>query len=123
MVTVYRPTSHADVIIGKILEGFEQDGGPGPDLELASIYVDQFPANDMSRGLAAKYRFRIAPTVEEAITLGTGEVAVAGVLSIGEHGDYPRTPDTKQLTYPRRRFFDDIVKNFRKVSQGRAGVQ
>jgi len=39
---------------------------------------------------------------------------VAGVLSIGEHGDYPYTKDTGQRMYPRRRFFDGIVDTFRK---------
>src|SRR5688572_2163769 len=59
VVTEYRPMSHADVLVGKILEGFQQDGGTGPDLRLASLYVDQFPAQDMSRRLAEKHGFRL----------------------------------------------------------------
>lgn len=114
VVTVYRENSHADVIVGKILEGFRQDGGPGPDLELASLYVDQTPERDLSRGLAKKHDFPIAPTISEAITLGSNRVQVAGVLSIGEHGDYPYTTDTRQRMYPRRRFFDEIVAAFRQ---------
>lgn len=117
VATIYNPNSHADVIVGKILEGFDQKGGSGPDLELAALYVDQFEGSDMSRGLAAKYRFPITKTIEEAITLGTGKVAVAGVLSIGEHGKYPETPDTHQYLYPRRRFFDEIVQTFEKCGQ------
>ena len=109
VVTQYAKFSHADVIIGKILEGWEQTGGPGPDLELVSMYIDQFPEKDLSRGLEKKYGFRIARTIDEAVTLGTNKVPVAGVLSIGEHGSYPVTPDTKQHMYPRRRFFDEIV--------------
>jgi hypothetical protein len=50
IVTVYTRVSHADLIIGKILEGFQHDGGPGPDLYVASIYTDQVPENDISRG-------------------------------------------------------------------------
>jgi len=112
VVTVYHDNSHADVLIGKILEGWQQDGGPGPDLKLVSLYVDQVGGDDMSRALAQKHGFRIARTIDEAITLGTDRVQVAGVISIGEHGDYPLTPDTKQHMYPRRRFFDEIVAAF-----------
>lgn len=114
VVTEYRKNSHADVIIGKILEGFDQLGGPGPGLKLVSLYTDQVPDSDMSRALAAKHGFRIASTIEEAVLLGTGEVAVAGVISVGEHGKYPHTKDTDQCQYPRRRFFDEIVAAFRK---------
>ncbi len=117
VVTEYRDTSHADVIVGKILNGFDQRGGPGPALKLVGIYTDQVPASDLSRALAEKYRFRIARSIDEALTLGSDRLQVAGVLSIGEHGDYPATPDTGQTTYPRRRFFDEIVACFRRVGQ------
>ena len=109
VATVYRRDSHADVVLGKILEGWNQDGGPGPDLELVSLYLDQYPKNDMSRTLAKKHGFRLAKTIDEAINLGGDKVGVAGVLSIGEHGTYPRHPVTNQLLYPRKRFFDEIV--------------
>ena len=114
VVTAYRENSHADVIIGKILEGFEQDGGPGPDLTVAGMYTDQVPKSDMSRALSKKYGFPIFDSIEGAITLGGDKVAVAGVINVGEHGKYPYTPDTKQHMYPRRRFFDDVVKTFRR---------
>src|SRR5436190_15213193 len=117
VVTEYRRNSHADVLVGKILDGFDQAGGPGPALRLAALYTDQVPKNDLSRDLAKKHRFRIAGSIEEAITLGTGKVAVAGVLSIGEHGNYPYTTDTRQHMYPRRRFFDAIVETFVKCGQ------
>lgn len=117
VVTVYRKNSHADVIVGKILQGFQQDGGAGPDLRLVSLFADQTPAGELSRDLAAKFGFRLAKTIDEAITLGTDQVQVAGVLSIGEHGDYPFTPDTQQHQYPRRRFFDEIVATFRRCGK------
>lgn len=113
VVSVYTPSSHADVIVGKILEGYQQDGGAGPDLEVVSVFTDQVPAEDMSREKAVKHGFRISPTIRDALTLGSGQLQVAGVLCIGEHGDYPRTPDTDQKMYPRRRFFDEVVDVFR----------
>lgn len=109
VVTVYKKQSHTDVLIGKILEGWQQDGGPGPDLKLVSMYVDQVGDGDLSRSMSERFGFRIARTIDEAITLGTDRVQVAGVISVGEHGDYPLTPDTRQQLYPRRRFFEQIA--------------
>jgi hypothetical protein len=117
VVTAYTPNSHADVIVGKILAGWQQDGGAGPDLKLVSLWTDQVPANDSSRSLAEKHGFRIAKSIDEALTFGTDKLQVAGVLSIGEHGNYPFTPDTNQHMYPRRRFFDEIAATFRRVGQ------
>ena len=97
VVTTYHNNSHADVICGKILEGFRQDGGPGPDLELVSLYTDQVPQADLSRDLARKHGFRLASSIEESITLGTNKVQVAGVLSIGEHGKSDSTEISTQL--------------------------
>ena len=90
VATVYRHNSHADVILGKILEGYNQKGGPGPALKLVSLYVDQFPEGDLSRDLCKKYDVPIFPTIEEAVTVGGNGIPVAGVLSIGEHGDWSR---------------------------------
>ena len=111
VITVYRKNSHADVILGKILSGWRQDGGDGPALQLVSLYVDQFPSDDLSKSIAAKHGFPINSTIREAITLGTNSVAVDGVLSIGEHGDYP-TNDKGQHLYPRRRFFEEVAATF-----------
>lgn len=116
VITIYRYNSHADVILGKILEGWKQDGGAGPDLELVSLYVDQFPADDMSRKLAERFGFRLCPTIEEALTLGQKEIAVDGVISIGEHGDYPWN-EKEQHLYPRRRFFAGITDTFEKYGK------
>jgi hypothetical protein len=113
VLTVYRKGSHADVLIGKILEGWKQNGGPGPALKLASMYVDQFPADDMARALAARHKVPIFDTVEKALTVGGDRVAVDGVLSIGEHGDYPWN-DKGQHLYPRRRFFEQITAALEK---------
>jgi hypothetical protein len=113
VVTEYRLHSHADVIVGKILEGYNYDGGAGPNMKLASLYVDQFPDKDMARDLAKKYKFTIYDTIAGALTLGGKELAVEGVLSIGEHGKYP-TNDKGQIFYPRRRFFEATMDVFAK---------
>jgi hypothetical protein len=116
VVTEYRHNSHADVILGKILEGWRHDGGPGPNLKLASLYADQFPSGDMARDMAKKHDVPIFGSIEEALTVGSDRIAVDGVLSIGEHGDYPWN-DKGQHLYPRRRFFSGIVDAFRKYDR------
>jgi hypothetical protein len=116
VVTVYRKNSHADVLVGKILEGWKQDGGPGPALKLVSLYVDQFPEDDLSVKLADKHGFRMCKSIREALDLDQGQLAVDGVLSIGEHGDYPWN-DKEQHLYPRRRFFQEISDTFERLGK------
>ncbi len=116
VITVYSKNLHADLLIGKILEGWEQDGGPGPALTLASMYVDQFPENDLARPMAARYNVPIFDTIEKAVTVGGDRIPVDGVISVGEHGSYPWN-DKQQHLYPRRRFFEEITDTFNKYNR------
>lgn len=116
IITEYRRRSHADVIVGKILEGFHHDGKDRPNLQLVSAYVDQFPDDDLSRGLTQKHGFRLFDTIEGALTLGGRELAVDGVLCIGEHGNYPNNARGQTL-YPRRRFFGEVCDTFAKYKK------
>ncbi|MFQ5732963.1 MAG: hypothetical protein ACE5KM_13565 [Planctomycetaceae bacterium] len=112
VVTVYRRNAHADVIVGRLLQGYNlNDKAPRPSIRLASLYVDQVGKNDLSRPLAAKHKFRLSTTVEDALTLGTGKLAVDGVLLVAEHGNYEHSK-TGQRLYPKRRLFSQIVKVF-----------
>ncbi|MEQ1831150.1 MAG: hypothetical protein ABL921_34710 [Pirellula sp.] len=113
VVTVYFANSHADVILGKILEGWLHDGGDGPLLKLESIYIDQFSKNDIGRSMCQKHGIPIFDSIEKAITVGGNSLPVDGVISIGEHGDYPYN-DIGQHLYPRRRFFQEITATFEK---------
>jgi len=113
VVTEYRRWSHADVIVGKILEGFNHSGKEFPRMRLASLYVDQVAARDMSKDLAKRHGFTLYDSIAGAVTLGRKEVAVDGVLCIGEHGKYPSN-DRGQILYPRRRFFEQVTNVFAK---------
>jgi len=116
ILTAYEKGLHADVLIGKILEGWKQDGGAGPQLKLASMYVDQFTDRDMARAMSKKYDVPIFDSIEKAITVGGDQIAIDGVISIGEHGDYPWN-DLEQHLYPRRRFFKEITDAFVKYGR------
>lgn len=113
VVTIYRRDSHADVILGKILEGWKHDLGRGPTLKLAALYVDQFPSDDLARSMCDKYGVPIFESIEKALTIGGDHIAVDGVISIGEHGDYPHNEFGQHL-YPRKRFFAQIADAMEK---------
>ncbi len=112
VTTVWYQNSHADVIAGRLLEGYTLDGqGEFPKLRLASLYVDQFPERDKSRELAKKHGIPIYDSVARALTLEGDKLAVDGVLLIAEHGEYPESP-AGSIEYPKRRLFGEIVKVF-----------
>ncbi|HUR54985.1 MAG TPA: hypothetical protein VMZ71_12710 [Gemmataceae bacterium] len=116
VATIYTPNSHADVILTKILEGWKHDVGAGPALKLAALYVDQIPEKDMARALCKKHGVPLFDTIEKAVTVGGTTVPVDGVLSIGEHGNYPVNALGQQL-YPRKRFFREITAAFEKFGR------
>jgi len=117
ILTEYRPNSHADVIVGKYLEGFNQDQNPPyPQSKIVSMFTEQVPENDMSRDMAATYNVPIFRTVAEALTLGGKSLEVDGILLIGEHGDYPMN-DKEQKLYPRFEMFLKITDVFRETGK------
>ena len=88
IITEYRLRSHADVIVTKYLKGFPTDEGFfEPRVDIASMYIDQFPAEDTGRQIAAEHGVPIYPSIAKALCLGGEKLAVDGVLLIGEHGD------------------------------------
>lgn len=117
ITTIYGPNNHADVILTKIVEGYAHDGGEGPNLKLSSVFVEQQSPKDLSKPLAEKHGFRLAKTIDEALTHGTDDLAVSGVIIVGEHGDYPLDPESGQKMYPRRKLFDEVIKTFERVGR------
>ncbi|MGH9657402.1 MAG: hypothetical protein ACRD96_02600 [Bryobacteraceae bacterium] len=114
IVTEYRELSHADVIVGRILEGYAPNNTRvEPRTRIVSMYTDQIAAKDMSRDLAVKHGYKIHPTIAEAMTLGTGKLAVDAVLLVGEHGNYP-TNERGQKMYPRFDLYQRVVEVFRR---------
>jgi hypothetical protein len=67
----------------------------------------------MAEDVAREYKVPVFKTIAEALCLGGKELAVDAVLSIGEHGRYPRNK-LGQTEYPRKRFFDEAVAAMRR---------
>lgn len=112
--SIYHYLSHAYHIAGRFLDGYiVDDEHRFPEFGIGSCYTEQVKANDLSRELAKEHGFRISETIEDALTLGTGKLAVDGVLLIGEHGDYPYNAKGQKL-YPRFDYFQKIVSVFEK---------
>jgi hypothetical protein len=106
--------SHAQHIVDRFLDGYGWNGTHHyPPMDLLSLYVDQVGTTDLSRERGKRHpTLKLATTIEEALTLGTGKLAVDGVVVVGEHGNYPRN-EKGQTEYPRYRFFQEVVKVFK----------
>ena len=88
--TVVRKHSHAQHFLDRHTLGYSWQGGwQSPRLQVESVYIDQFPDDDLARSRAKRHGLRLYPTIEEALTLGGEKLAVDGVILIGEHGEYP----------------------------------
>ena len=112
--TVVRQHSHAQHFLDRFAMGFAMGGQwHEPRVEIAGIYLDQFPEGDLGKHRIQKYGLKQFPSIAETLTLGGDRLAVDGVVIIGEHGDYPRNEKGQHL-YPRYRWFKEVVDVFEK---------
>jgi hypothetical protein len=121
VVTMYtndgRLNTHANVIMGRLLDGYSPNGVfTKPRTRIVSMYADQVPPADLSRGMAEKHGFRIFSAIRDALTLGGGDLAVDAVCFVGEHGNYPSN-DRGQKLYPRYELMEQIVEVFRRTGK------
>lgn len=117
IVTEYRQNSHADVIVTRFLQGYQLGSELlMPQVRIASLYADQFPGNDLARPRTQQAKVALFATIPEALTLGSGALAVDGILLIAEHGQYPRNERGQKL-YPKRELFEEVVNVFRRTGK------
>jgi len=108
--TVFTYRSHGHVLLENFLQPYLFNGQPtDPGVEIVSFYRDQSPEGDMTDDVSKRYGIPVYESIREALCLGGDELAVDAVLSIGEHGSYPKT-ELGQTMYPRKRFFDEILQ-------------
>ena len=126
ITTIYHKYSHTQHIVDRFLEGYGWNGRHHrPEMDLVSLYVDQVDElsaeeiaegkkrPDLSRDREERFpQLTIYPTVADALTLGGSELAVDGVLLVGEHGKYQRNEKGQHL-YPRYELFKQIVAVYR----------
>jgi hypothetical protein len=118
LTTTYFVRSHADDIITRFLVGYwiNERYYPSP-CDVVSLYIDQVHPADVGYRLSTAFGFPVVKSIAEALTLGTGKLAVDGVLLVAEHGEYPFN-DKQQQLYPRFEFHQQVVDVFRR--SGRA---
>jgi hypothetical protein len=118
VVTEYRKFSHAQHIVDRFLEGYGWNSRHHrPEMDVVSLYVDQFPEGDLSRERAQRFPgMKLCPTVADALTLGGSDLAVDGVLLVAEHGTYPANEKGQRL-WPRYELYKQIVAIYRTTGQ------
>jgi len=116
--TVCHHRSHAHVLLENFLTPFLFNGAIiEPAVQVVSHYADQRSraksAPDLTDEITRVFNVPLYKTIDAALTLGGRELAVDGVLAIGEHGNYPINKRGVR-EYPRKRFFDEIVATMRR---------
>lgn len=118
LCTAFFHRSHAHVILENFLAPYLFNGRlVNSPADVVSLYVEQSPLNDMSRDVARQYDIPMYDTIAEALCCGGDSLAVDGVLSIAEHGDYP-VNELGQVEYPRKRFFDETAAVVERCGRG-----
>jgi len=70
LVTKYRKYSHGQNIVDRFLGGYGWESRwHRPEMDVVSLYVDQFPESDLSRERVARYpHLKLYSTITEALT-------------------------------------------------------
>ena len=110
--TVMFRHSHTQHFVDRFLMGYGwRPGWRKPEVDLVSLYIDQFPEGELARDRARQYHVPLYGSIREALCCGGKSLAVDGVVIIGEHGNYPRN-EKGQTLYPRHAWFKEVVRVF-----------
>ena len=106
------PTSHADWIVNKLIDGYWWQGAPTPSqVDVVSVYINQFDTSLLGQKVCKAKNIPIFKTVGEAVTLGGKELAVDGVVIVCEHGNYP-TDLKGHWLLPRWWIYQQVIRIF-----------
>lgn len=104
--------SHADWIICKLMDGYWWQGAHTPSrVDVVSVYIHQFDESELGQKVCKAKNIPIFKTVAEAVSLGGKELAVDGVVIVGEHGNY--ATDLKgHWLLPRWWIYSQVIRVF-----------
>jgi hypothetical protein len=106
------PGSHADWILDKLMDGYWWQGAHTPSrVDIVSVYINQFDTSLLGQKVCKAKNIPIFKTVGEAVTLGGKELAVDGVVIVGEHGNYP-TDLKGHWLLPRWWMYQQVIRVF-----------
>lgn len=106
------PGSHADWIITKLMDGYWWQGAHTPSrVDVVSVYIHQIDTSELGQKICKSKGITIFKTVGEAVTLGGKELAVDGVVIVGEHGNYP-TDLKGHWLLPRWWIYEQVIRVF-----------
>ncbi|MDA0196792.1 MAG: hypothetical protein O2887_17165 [Bacteroidetes bacterium] len=108
------PNSHADWIFTKLLDGYWWQGAYTPSrVEVVSVYIHQLEESQLGQKICKVKGIPIFNTAREAVTLGGEELAVNGVVIVGEHGNYP-TDLKGHWLLPRWWIYNQVIRVFER---------
>lgn len=109
--------SHADWIVTKLIDGYWWQGAYTPSrVDVASIYMDQHEESLLGQKVAKAKGIPVFRTVGNAVMLGGKELAVDGVVIVGEHGDYPKDLKGHWLL-PRWLIYSQVIRVFEQSNR------
>jgi len=110
-------SSHADWIINKLIDGYWWDGAYTPSrVDVASIYIHQHDTSLLGQKVAQAKGIPVFKTVAEALTLGGEDLAVDGIVIVGEHGNYPTDLKGRWLL-PRWWIYNQMIRVFERSNR------
>ena len=118
LISTYHQFAHGQHICDRFLDGYGWNGRHHrPEMDLVSLYVEQVTDRDVSRERVARHdHLQAYPTIADALTCGTSDLAVDGVLLVAEHGEYPDN-ELGQRLWPRYEFFQQMASVFRTTGK------
>jgi hypothetical protein len=94
------------------MDGYWWQGAHTPArVDVVSAYIHQFDTSGLGQKVCKAKNIPIYKTVGEAVTLGGRELAVDGVVIVGEHGNYP-TDLKGHWLLPRWWIYQQVIRVF-----------